>query len=281
MDPLRNVRSPYERFDEGCMGPRAMAGTMHDSEIDHVLFDLDNTLVPFLPAIRSWARAWARPLVPPGKRSRLARELIELTLQHGEDPAKGIHTAISRWNLHLPQATLDQAQANASEAYQGALRPYPGIPETLRELTAQGLGLAIVTDAPEARAQERLATTGLDRHFDLVVTRDDTPRGKQGPEPFQQAMRALRGDPVRTAMIGDWPAYDVRWPKRLGMRTVLAGWGCQDPHRPSGSAERPWAVAEAPTDLPGLLTRDATPPAARSLAPTNTPPLAAFGATPV
>lgn len=257
-----------------------MQGTMHDSELDHVLFDLDNTLVPFLPAIRSWARAWARPLVPPGKRGRLARELIELTLQHGEDPAKGIDTAAARWNLHLPDETMAEAEAQAMEAYRSSLKPYPGIPETIRELTAQGLELAIVTDAPEARAEERLAATGLGRHFDLVVTRDHTPQGKRGPEPFQQALRALQGDPVRTAMIGDWPTYDVRWPKRLGMRTVLAGWGCQDPHRPSEPAERPWAIAEAPHELPSLLTQDATPPAARGLAPTNTPPLSAFGATP-
>lgn len=256
-----------------------MAGTMHDSELDHVLFDLDNTLVPFLPAIRSWARSWARPLVPPGKRSRLARELIELTLQHGEDPGKGIDTALARWNIHLSDQVLSEAEEQAHRAYRSSLRPYQGIPETIAELTAQGLELAIVTDAPGARAEERLAATGLGRHFEVVVTRDQTPRGKQGPEPFQQALRALQGDPVRTAMVGDWPTYDVRWPKRLGMRTVLAGWGCQDPHRPADPGERPWAVAESPRELPGLLTQDATPPAARGLAPTNTPPLAAYCTT--
>ncbi|MDX1611157.1 MAG: HAD hydrolase-like protein, partial [Candidatus Thermoplasmatota archaeon] len=96
------------------------------------------------------------------------------------------------------------------------------------------------------------------------------------PEPFLKAMNGLQVTATDTAMVGDWPTYDVRWPKRLGMRTVLAGWGAQEGHASVDASDRPWAVAQAPREVPELLATGPGPVPSELLRPAHTKPLTAF-----
>jgi len=223
--------------------------------VDAVLFDLDNTLIDFLEPLEAWAQAWATCAVP-DRRDEVARALIDATLDGREDPERGLERVADRFDVN---GRAQEATERAWAAYEEALTPYPGVCGLLAECRRRGWALGVVTDAPRERAWHRLHGTELAPAFQAVVARDDSPDGKAGPEPFHQALDALDVAPGDAAMVGDWPAYDVRWPRRLGMRAVLAGWG-QDPSDPRTREEAPACpVAGAPSEVPGLL---ADPPAA-------------------
>lgn len=217
---------------------------------DTVLFDLDNTLVPFLDPLDAWADAWAATAASEDIRSEVREALIEATLDGREDPGRGVEHAVDRFDLRAPRA---QADAVAREAYREALSPYPGVCGLLAEIKQRDLAVGVVTDAPRERALHRLDATDLAPAFDVIVTRDDTPNGKEGPEPFEIALSVLEKAPEQAVMIGDWPAYDVLWPRRLGMRAVLAGWGA-DPDDPrTGTGAPPCPVAGSPSEVTGIL----------------------------
>lgn len=219
------------------------------ADLDCVLFDLDNTLLPFMQPLQAWAQTWAQ-YAAPDRQETIASELVHATLDEGEDPESGIRKVA---RTHQLGDKVEDASRRAKQAYDAALGPYPGVCGLLATLKRGGLDLGVVTDAPRERAWHRLTSTELASAFRVIVTRDDTPRGKQGPEPFQQALSVLDTQPGRAAMIGDWPAYDVRWPRRLGMRAILATWG-QDPDDPRSDGKAPACpVATAPSEVPDLL----------------------------
>lgn len=223
-------------------------GSMDDTP-EAVLFDLDNTLIPFMAPLRAWATAWAGTAAPDDAPA-VADALVQATLDGEEDPARGLERVPERFDL---AGDPDEATARAWSAYEDALAPYPGVCGLLADLVRRDVSLGIVTDAPRERAMHRLTGTGLAHAFEVIVTRDETPKGKQGPEPFELALSVLEHAPRRAVMIGDWPAYDVEWPHRLGMRAVLAGWGI-DPTDPRARVdELPCPIAGAPSEVPGIL----------------------------
>lgn len=240
-------------------GPRAVDAA---DQLSCVLFDLDNTLVPFFPALQTWARVFADELAPRATRSRVAADMLAWTFERGEDPRGALVTA-SR-ELGLASAEVEAAAETAHRAYLDVLRPYPGIPRVLSELAGEGLRLAVVTDAPGARALERLDASGLADRFETVITRDMSPQGKRGPEPYHMVLGELGLGPETAAMVGDHPPIDAAWPNRLGMLSVLAGWGRWNHGPPRSPWERPRATAARPEQVPAIL-RDPPPRPERPL----------------
>lgn len=215
-----------------------------------VLFDLDNTLIPFMPPLTAWARAFARHAQTEHE-DEIAKALIEGTLDGPEDPERGLERVAEAWGLN---GATRQATEQAWDAYEDALAPYTGVCGLLATLQQRGIKLGIVTDAPRERAWHRLNQTNLARAFHVIVTRDDTPSGKQGPEPFEQALRVLDVPPHEAVMIGDWPAYDAVWPRRLGMQAILAGWGFEPDESPSPTEEVSIPKAGTPSEVPSMIT---------------------------
>lgn len=229
-----------------------------------VLFDLDNTLIPFLPPLNAWANTFAKHADPRNERA-IAKDLIDATLDGPEDPERGLEHVAGRWGLN---GTTRHATEEAWAAYEDALAPYTGVCGLLATLTQRGAKLGIVTDAPRERAWHRLNKTNLAGAFHVIVTRDDTPDGKQGPEPFRQALRVLDAQPHEAVMIGDWPAYDAAWPRRLGMKPILAGWGFEPDASPTTSPPLELPTAGAPSEIPSMITEPpAKPPRERAASP--------------
>jgi putative hydrolase of the HAD superfamily len=192
-----------------------------DKPYDAILFDLDNTLIPFLEPLRRWAEAWADEAHPQDP-DPVREALLDATLDAREDPERAVREVADEWDLDDERQAATEA---ARRVYWRALTPYPGIRATLARLDHAGIPLGVVTDAPRERAAVRLSATQLTRRFDVIVTRDDTDGGKTNARPFHLALEDLDADPADALMVGDWPAFDVRWPNRIGMDTVLAAWG--------------------------------------------------------
>lgn len=69
-----------------------------------------------------------------------------------------------------------------------SLKPLPGLVELLAWANAQGLKVAVVSNAPRENAEFMLQALHLEAAFATVVLGDDLPVGKPDPLPYQEAL---------------------------------------------------------------------------------------------
>lgn len=215
------------------------------------LFDLDNTLVDVLRVKEAAVLAAARVTgVAPDFLRAVAFEI-------GIDRDDVVDVALERLGRH-DAALATRARRAWLAAERAASRPYPRAARTLAALQARGFALALVTDAPRHKAEQRLASAGLARYFPLVVAREDTPDGKADARPFALALERLGARAEESVVVGDNPRRDVGSARTLGCRTVLARYGLQE----AFASDAPEHAADADADrvealldlLPGRST---------------------------
>lgn len=185
-----------------------------------LLFDLDGTLVDTLSdltnalneALRE--RGYAplsphevKPMIGDGMPMLLARGFSA----RGGDAAEA--RAIQPRFIEIYEACANQLS-----------RPYPGVPETLRTLRAQGFATAVCTNKPHHATGEVLRGMGLDRLFDGFAGGDRFAVKKPDPGHLIGLVDALGGDPGRAAMIGD-SENDALSARAAAMRLILMRYG--------------------------------------------------------
>lgn len=82
-------------------------------------------------------------------------------------------------------------------------RPYPGVPETLRELRRRGYRTGVCTNKLQQATMTVLQGLGLADLFDAVAGGDRYPVRKPDPGHLTGLIRELGGTVERAAMIGD------------------------------------------------------------------------------
>lgn len=208
-DSLRNLQHSYT--DENATvvrsKPTQTARKGHFvSSIRALLFDMDGTLAATDPL---HAEIFAQVLAPHG-----------FTVDHSfyADRIAGQTNRLIFQNL-FPGLSDDEADAMSAakeaafRAAYPALEPLSGLKEFIAEAVAQGLNLALVTNAPRANADHVLTALGLGEHFAEIVTVDVVPRGKPHPDPYQEALRRFGLAPHQAIAFEDSPT---------GLRAALA-----------------------------------------------------------
>jgi phosphoglycolate phosphatase len=207
-----------------------------------VLFDLDGTLVDSAPGIAASVRVAAAVLGLPEPTAEQLRAMIGPPLQDGFAATFG-----------LTGPDVDRAVAAYRAHYTGGAMldapPYPGIPELLAALRADGAVLAVATSKPETFAVRILEHVGLVGHFASVhgATLDGAVRHK---DQVVGAALAARTRTTRPVLVGD-RAQDVHGAAVHGLPCIGAGWGpAEDRELEAAGAV---AIAGTPADVPALL----------------------------
>jgi phosphoglycolate phosphatase len=103
-------------------------------------------------------------------------------------------------------------------------RPYPGVVETLSNVTDQRL--AVLSNKPEAACRTILHGLGLSRFFSFVAGGDTFARMKPAPDGLY-ALAELYGITIRhVLMVGD-SVYDIEAAQAAGARSCAVTWGFQ------------------------------------------------------
>lgn len=127
--------------------------------------------------------------------------------------------------------------------------PYPGIPEMLEKLKAQGHRLFVATSKPEEMSVKILKHFHLDIYFERIcgATFDGTRSHKA--DVIAYLLRQTEGI-TEAIMVGD-TAYDVIGAKAHGIPTVGVAWGygLVEDMQNAGAA----AIAETPEELIEIL----------------------------
>jgi phosphoglycolate phosphatase len=167
-----------------------------------VAVDLDGTLLDTLPDIAEAADRMLRDLGRPAAGSHIVRGYI----------GRGIPTLVKRLLTGALDAEPDSIlfaralplfEQHYRQTFDRRSRPFPGAVEGLERMRAAGLKLACVTNKAQAFTLPLLASTAVDRYFELVVSGDSLPRKKPDPLPLLHIAQHFGVAPARLLLIGD------------------------------------------------------------------------------
>lgn len=187
---------------------------------DAILFDLDNTLCDYIDAKYAACKAVIEYI---GVGDYL--ELFEYfrRQKYNFEDTEHIHDYMKDKGIYSPSAASAAAE-RFEDAKIAHIKPYPGVPETLRYLADLNIKMAIVTDAFLDQAEKRLKKCCIDHYFPVVITPNERRKPKPDHTPFKDALQELRvtgtiwlvGDSVKREII---PGND------LGFITIYARYG--------------------------------------------------------
>lgn len=187
-----------------------------------VLLDLDGTLVDSAALITTHLAAALAAVGAAVPGPDVLRTLV----------GPPFETALPALGLSDTQVTAVIVRYRASyEEVAAAHTPlYPGVPELLAKLDADGFRLAVATSKPETTARKIVAGAGITDRFALVGGADPL-TGRVGKAAvvgsvLQRLALDPRRDPV--VMIGD-RHHDVDGAAAHGIRTIGVGWGYAEP----------------------------------------------------
>ena len=184
-----------------------------------VLFDLDGTLVDSASDIttavnRMLAEEGLQQVDEARVRSWIgdgSAVLLETALQHAGS-SRHAGELLPRFMQHYGDSLLLSPQV------------YPGVVDTLRELDARGVPMAVCTNKPEPFVPPLLEHLGLDGYFAAVVGAGTLPERKPHPRPLLHLAEQL-GAPVEDClMVGD-SETDFLAAQAAGMPVVLVSYG--------------------------------------------------------
>jgi putative hydrolase of the HAD superfamily len=217
-----------------------------------VLLDLDETLIPedeplataylavvreihggdagdeHVAALRAGLRArWRREAPCPDYRARVQVNASDGLIADfpGDDPA------LAAIRDYLPRFRAEAfADAPGSDPADELLSlwqrtrvetqtAYPHAAEVLARLRRR-VRLALVTNGPSDLQRRKLALTGLEEHFDVVVASCDIGVGKPDPAIFAAALDRLGVSASQTVMVGNDRERDVEGASGAGIRSL-------------------------------------------------------------
>jgi HAD superfamily hydrolase (TIGR01509 family) len=197
---------------EGDAAPRRAARPRRLGRLNGpaVIFDCDGTLVDSEPLA---GEAWRRAVAPYGY------GVTE------DDIAALVGSTYPRTHAYFAErAALPGAEAFFAEISRELyalldtqLEPWPDALETLAELRARGVPVAVASSSPRERLDRTLAHVGL--AFGVSVAGDEIEHGKPAPDMFLVAAQRLGVAPERTVVVED-SVPGVAAGKAAGMPTL-------------------------------------------------------------
>jgi len=195
------------------------------------IVDLDGTMVDTLGDFEVALNRTLMDLELP----KVSSDWVERTVGKGSEH---LILSVLRQQLALPEVKVCEKRS-AETLYQAAwtryqhhylaingqfANVYPGVVEGLRQMQADGLTLACLTNKPLAFAAKLLADKDLSGFFALTFGGDSFERKKPDPLPLLKTCQALGTLPGQTLMVGD-SSNDAQAARAAGCPVVLVRYG--------------------------------------------------------
>jgi len=189
--------------------------------IGHAVFDLDGTLVDSAPLCASILNAML------AERDLAPRLSVAETRPHVTRGGRAMVAAV----LGPACGDIDQSLAEFRARYAATPTPpkslYAGVEGGLRALKADGVGLAVWSNKPQALCEKVLVELGLSNLFDAVVgTAREVPH-KPDPAGFDRALMLAGGQRTASCFVGD-TALDHACAQRARVPFIWVTYGYGD-----------------------------------------------------
>jgi len=109
-------------------------------------------------------------------------------------------------NVTDPQGLSDAKEAEFRRRLPSAFPAMPGLNAVLDYADAEGMKLAVVTNANRLNAEAMLEAIGHSTRFDAMIIGEECQRGKPHPEPYLRAIEALGVTPETSIAFEDSPS---------------------------------------------------------------------------
>ncbi|MBR4545625.1 MAG: HAD-IA family hydrolase [Oscillibacter sp.] len=213
-----------------------------------VIFDLDGTLLDTIADLAAAGNHVCRAYGWP----RHSVDAYKLMVGHG------MLNLVSRFSP--PDAQSDEQKAETLRrfnAYYAAhsidhTRPFPGVPELLARLRADGLQMAVYSNKPDEFTVE-LMRRFFPGVFALVQGKKPGIPVKPDPAGLCGILRTLRADASATLFVGD-SATDVHTGHNAGLPVCAVTWGYRP--RQSLEAAAPEFLADTVPGLENVIRRN-------------------------
>ena len=139
------------------------------------------------------------------------------------------------------------------------LKLIAGAGSILREISADGMKIGIVTSTPEEGMSYKLQlleNTGVEKLIEVIITADDVKNKKPAAEPLVACIKRLGVAPDKSVYVGD-ARIDIKAGKAAGMKTIGVLTGFDD--SPALEAENPDAILNSVRDLPAAIVMNSKP----------------------
>ena len=200
---------------------------MRFADLDTVTLDAYGTLVRLIDPLPDLRRALGKRGVTASDERIAAAFAAEAAYYAPRASSGRDRESLGRFREECAGVFLDALGAELdvlefAPAYVDALRfePIPGVAQTLAQLRARGLELAVVGNW-DISIHERLAELGLTPFFSVIVSSAEVGVMKPDPAIFHAALERLGVRAERALHVGDDPV-DERGARAAGMQFVPA-----------------------------------------------------------
>ncbi|MHC8307646.1 phosphoglycolate phosphatase [Pseudomonas sp. PB3P13] len=188
-----------------------------------VMFDLDGTLIDSVPDL---AAAVDNMLL---KLGRAPAGLASVREWVGNGAPVLVRRALAGGIEH---STVDDVEAQAAldifmEAYSenhNLTVVYPGVRDTLKWLSKQGVAMALITNKPERFVAPLLDQMKIGRYFKWIIGGDTLPQKKPDPAALFFVMKMANIPASQSLFVGD-SRSDVLAAKAAGVKCVALSYG--------------------------------------------------------
>ncbi len=179
----------------------------------------------------------------------------------GEDPrlrpigAWAVQYQLGCWSAALGDLGVsdDVLAATLTERYRSERRArhswlFPDSRAILDQLRPS-YSLALITNGAPDIQRDKLAGSGLEAYFPVVLVSTEAGCGKPNPAIFVRALEAFGAAPEDAVMVGDNPARDILGANRAGIRAIWI----RRKNQPLTYGAQPDAIITSLSELPALL----------------------------
>jgi len=189
-------------------------------DVDLIVFDLDGTLADSLPDLAKAANYACRRLGLPEHSPAAVKDMI------GGGEIKFMERVVGPAHQDLVAPCLEIYLDYYFRHCGDSTRLYPGVKETLAELSGQKL--AVLSNKLQRLTEKVVEILGLAGFFAAVRGGGPDLPLKPAAQPLVALMAQLAAAPSRTLMVGDKPA-DIHTARMAGARVAAVTYGYGDP----------------------------------------------------
>jgi len=200
---------------------------INPNDVNLIIFDMDGTIIPSLPAVYESIRRAFRKL---GWPVTFSSEDINQFFGISVASTKGsLYEFITPPDSHL---SVNEVREKVRDEYDGTFRdmaqPYPGVKETLKILRQKGYKLAQYTNASTMYLNLVMSTLDIREYFDYIECVQDN--GLAKPELVRKIREKFGG--LTAAVVGD-RIHDVEAARETNSLSigVLFGYGGEEPEK--------------------------------------------------
>ena len=209
-----------------------------------IIFDLDNTIIDFIKFKKMSIDAAISAMVDVGLKNsnEIRKEIDRIYSKRGMEYQHVFNDALEKVLGKVDYKILASAVVAYRKVKTAYMNPYPETTKVFKELIRRGYRLGIFSDAPVFQMWQRLAEIGLINFFDFAISTQEIGKDKRKKEAYVWLIKKLKLNKEETIFIGDSIDRDIYWPKKLGMKTILASYGKSPWGKPKRNIEPDYKI---------------------------------------